>query len=195
MRPRPDAAENSPGVPDPDRAGGASMRPRPDAAENLMERLTGRRSCRGFNEAAARCRGKRISPVLGFHDRGASMRPRPDAAENVPRGQARAVDQRASMRPRPDAAENCSRGRWSRTSTCRFNEAAARCRGKRRRPGCRSIRCSRGFNEAAARCRGKLAVAAAAKAKEESCFNEAAARCRGKRESGERAAKLIGRLQ
>ena len=41
-------------------AGRASMRPRPDAAENwaaLPGRVTG---ISGFNEAAARCRGKPI---------------------------------------------------------------------------------------------------------------------------------------
>ena len=135
----------------------ASMRPRPDAAENpptpmMTCRLpkcfneaaarcrgkhTGRRSstsgCASFNEAAARCRGKRVSLGRLGVSPGASMRPRPDAAENahVP------VDEQlagaASMRPRPDAAENRSRWTWFRAqSSCCFNEAAARCRGKRR---------------------------------------------------------------
>ncbi len=37
----------------------------------------------------------------------------------------------ASMRPRPDAAENPALPGCSlKTSGCRFNEAAARCRGK-----------------------------------------------------------------
>ena len=36
----------------------------------------------------------------------------------------------ASMRPRPDAAENADRGPGSRADRRRFNEAAARCRGK-----------------------------------------------------------------
>ena len=40
----------------------------------------------------------------------------------------------------------------------RFNEAAARCRGKRRRRALRCQPASR-FNEAAARCRGKPADA------------------------------------
>ena len=41
-----------------------------------------------------------------------------------------------------------------------FNEAAARCRGKRRRAGrTRRWRCCR-FNEAAARCRGKRSILA-----------------------------------
>ena len=66
----------------------------------------------------------------------------------------------------------------SRTAAAGFNEAAARCRGKRR-VRVRFLVRPLGFNEAAARCRGKrgpggehaLAVRG---------FNEAAARCRGK---------------
>ena len=38
----------------------------------------------------------------------------------------------ASMRPRPDAAENGSRCLPYHPRACRFNEAAARCRGKQR---------------------------------------------------------------
>ena len=34
------------------------------------------------------------------------------------------------MRPRPDAAENCSPAAVKVRATSRFNEAAARCRGK-----------------------------------------------------------------
>ena len=60
----------------------ASMRPRPDAAENrrLPDRPAGLQG--GFNEAAARCRGKRRLGFDGFTSPAASMRPRPDAAEN-----------------------------------------------------------------------------------------------------------------
>ena len=36
----------------------ASMRPRPDAAENLVRGFARGPAARGFNEAAARCRGK-----------------------------------------------------------------------------------------------------------------------------------------
>ena len=36
----------------------ASMRPRPDAAENRARRAVVRIAVVGFNEAAARCRGK-----------------------------------------------------------------------------------------------------------------------------------------
>ena len=62
---------------------------------------------RRFNEAAARCRGKRaLDQAAGQHLR-ASMRPRPDAAENGGlRAGERTGSERASMRPRPDAAEN-----------------------------------------------------------------------------------------
>ena len=59
-----------------------------------------------FNEAAARCRGKRASTADLSAGLYASMRPRPDAAENA-----------GSPAPRRPA-------RWC------FNEAAARCRGK-----------------------------------------------------------------
>ena len=38
-----------------------------------------------FNEAAARCRGKRHQQRLVDHGVRASMRPRPDAAENIVR--------------------------------------------------------------------------------------------------------------
>ena len=59
------------------------------------------------------------------------------------------------MRPRPDAAENRRKAIPRVPRRRRFNEAAARCRGKRR-----SVRTtgrkSGSFNEAAARCRGKL---------------------------------------
>ena len=89
------------------------MRPRPDAAENAPDVVAAWLTVRaGFNEAAARCRGKppRRRPTARRR-LCASMRPRPDAAENrrwrwsicasVPR--------LASMRPRPDAAENTLR--------------------------------------------------------------------------------------
>ena len=68
---------------------------------------SGRRA--GFNEAAARCRGKRL---IALH--------------------ARVANGDASMRPRPDAAENTvrPRGATRRAIGRRFNEAAARCRGK-----------------------------------------------------------------
>ena len=62
---------------------------------------------------------------------------------------------RASMRPRPDAAENADGRHLVGAAVAGFNEAAARCRGKRPLlPPCAAI--AAGFNEAAARCRGKL---------------------------------------
>ena len=112
-------------------AGPASMRPRPDAAENLL------------------------FEVRPHQRRSASMRPRPDAAENAHPGQDLAAGSRASMRPRPDAAENSRGVARSVFGVPRFNEAAARCRGKRN--NARSFEGGfDGFNEAAARCRGKL---------------------------------------
>ena len=73
-------------------------------------RSSGRRSTSArtrFNEAAARCRGKRQVRHAAGKVLDASMRPRPDAAENF--GSALTPEQQAaeaSMRPRPDAAEN-----------------------------------------------------------------------------------------
>ena len=60
------------------------MRPRPDAAENFRFRAPSTEASAGFNEAAARCRGK-PKPVRGVSAEigVASMRPRPDAAENA----------------------------------------------------------------------------------------------------------------
>ena len=63
----------------------ASMRPRPDAAENVPVPVEGRHRYGGFNEAAARCRGKRLRVRRVAVHALASMRPRPDAAENVGR--------------------------------------------------------------------------------------------------------------
>ena len=61
----------------------------------------------GFNEAAARCRGKRVPRArLPLSAGLASMRPRPDAAENFRQPAAPPRSRCASMRPRPDAAEN-----------------------------------------------------------------------------------------
>ena len=65
----------------------------------------------------------------------ASMRPRPDATENAGDRNAWLEAGDASMRPRPDATENVS-GPWSLPLTLTgFNEAAARCHGKRHRDG------------------------------------------------------------
>ena len=70
-----------------------------------------RRGCKGFNEAAARCRGKPTRrPTRGAAARWASMRPRPDAAENAVATAAQKHVDAASMRPRPDAAENTVSG-------------------------------------------------------------------------------------
>ena len=60
-----------------------------------------------FNEAAARCHGKRPRRREDDPDGGrASMRPRPDATENFGFGKEAVPPLRASMRPRPDATEN-----------------------------------------------------------------------------------------
>ena len=82
------------------------------------------------------------------------MRPRPDAAENMGDFARPIAHWHASMRPRPDAAENVDLRFAQDVRPRRFNEAAARCRGKL--PRSVPIHpAARGFNEAAARCRGK----------------------------------------
>ena len=180
MRPRPDAAENGAGAAGPGRGGrcfneaaarcrgkpdaihgggqrvAASMRPRPDAAENAREhephpRPDGDASMRPRPDAAEN--GGQADEVERAGR--ASMRPRPDAAENSRGPAAAEPSQAASMRPRPDAAENVVRRVEKVLTTGGFNEAAARCRGKRGRRA-RGLRvAAAGFNEAAARCRGK----------------------------------------
>ena len=179
------------------------MRPRPDAAENSGSLIRTAQVERSFNEAAARCRGKHWrSARRGGSVCHASMRPRPDAAENVePRGLAvpvvrasmrprpdaaenlrYAAEHRstieASMRPRPDAAENARTMRGSSMPPPRFNEAAARCRGKQRRRPHRG-----GRREASMRPRPDAAENGSTKPRRparRAGFNEAAARCRGK---------------
>ena len=85
----------------------ASMRPRPDAAENPGAGEVGSEGWPGFNEAAARCRGK-----LAHGRRAAEMQTRFNEAAARCRGKHGFVFHgsspggRASMRPRPDAAEN-----------------------------------------------------------------------------------------
>ena len=109
----------------------------------------------------------------------ASMRPRPDAAENHHVAAVTAANLPASMRPRPDAAEN-SRGQGpASASATRFNEAAARCRGKPAAAGLDRDSIRQRFNEAAARCRGKRPFQPPTRLRARR-FNEAAARCRGK---------------
>ena len=79
--------------------------------------------------------------------------------------------------PRKTAADGSS----ARAPTTCFNEAAARCRGKRAGRRRRPTATAPCFNEAAARCRGKLAALGAVRRLVGRSFNEAAARCRGKR--------------
>ena len=75
---------------------------------------------------------KTHAPAPGVRRRAAaSMRPRPDAAENMKKEKVNPRVGKASMRPRPDAAENAREGGRPARTAARFNEAAARCRGKR----------------------------------------------------------------
>ena len=85
----------------------------------------------------------------------------------------------ASMRPRPDAAENRAPQAAQVAAQQRFNEAAARCRGKPQTIRYTTEDRNACFNEAAARCRGKR-LRGGASASRAVRFNEAAARCRGK---------------
>ena len=89
----------------------------------------------------------------------------------------------ASMRPRPDAAENLPWYGSVDLASPRFNEAAARCRGKlaldlrEERPVRRaSMRPRPDAAENAGRPRGQVSNPPR--------FNEAAARCRGKLQRG-----------
>ena len=100
----------------------------------------------------------------------------------TPSGAAAAPDDLgASMRPRPDAAENAHDAAQIGRRGQSFNEAAARCRGKRLVVQRLDDRGGRGFNEAAARCRGKRRRRGGPGRRAAGRFNEAAARCRGKR--------------
>ena len=155
MRPRPDAAENT------RHARHVKARPKGfnEAAARCRGKRKwlgpGRGRAARFNEAAARCRGKRArvsarvrqqqasmrprpdaaenAEMMGwtFEAGNASMRPRPDAAENVQGREYLPGSPDASMRPRPDAAENEGEVPNSKWVVNGFNEAAARCRGKR----------------------------------------------------------------
>ncbi len=157
----------------------ASMRPRREAAENAYPSMTAALPCDRFNEAAARGRGKPVDDTLLPRFIPASMRPRREAAENLdPQGDAPNSVRLASMRPRREAAEN----RDHRTGQCRkgrrFNEAAARGRGKRLHPGHRQAPAQR-FNEAAARGRGKP------RSRSLRCTRPSAASMRPRREAAE----------
>ena len=94
----------------------------------------GRLHRQGFNEAAARCRGKRAADGNAFVTR---------LSFNEAAARCRGKPPTASLR--------------AACISSRFNEAAARCRGKRRE-GRIQVPARRGFNEAAARCRGKLTL-------------------------------------
>ena len=52
----------------------ASMRPRPDAAENLRRATTTSAWSPGFNEAAARCRGKQYQAAVAGVDGSGNMK-------------------------------------------------------------------------------------------------------------------------
>ena len=82
------------------------MRPRPDAAETGRTRPGRSSPCRGFNEAAARCRGNQAR------------------TNERPSGTASGFNEAAAR-----CRGNRDTLRTSRTTEPCFNEAAARCRG------------------------------------------------------------------
>ena len=159
-----------------------------------------------FNEAAARCRGKRLGAAPGLVIGVASMRPRPDAAENgggdgPRRGRAGRFNEaaarcrgklarlagevadleHASMRPRPDAAENSLAERASvggRSASMRPRPDAAENSGAGHRGDPRRLASMRPRPDAAENGGAGRRSPVASPG-----FNEAAARCRGKHDS------------
>ena len=113
-------------------------------------------TCCGFNEAPAKCRGKPQARGSGLLGQCASMRPQRNAGENGMLPDARQLRFAASMRPQRNAGENASfrrvmggflsasmrpqrnAGENGMTDAgfaeyaARFNEAPAKCRGKRK---------------------------------------------------------------
>ena len=94
-----------------------------------------KRPPKGFNEAAARCRGKLLTKqwkaLHGWCFNEAAARCR---GKQLFWFQTNAYMLHASMRPRPDAAENPRPPTRPRSAPACFNEAAARCRGKQALP-------------------------------------------------------------
>ena len=85
----------------------------------------------------------------------------------------------ASMRPQRNAGENAGIRKSRLVMRMRFNEAPAKCRGKRSSRKRRNF-AGRCFNEAPAKCRGKP-VGVYGLLSRIFRFNEAPAKCRGKR--------------
>ncbi len=178
MRPQRNAGENAPRRRSERETSRASMRPQRNAGENEFRVKLPQSRGDGFNEAPAKCRGKPNALRLRMELPAASMRPQRNAGENLPRTGPDLPRQRASMRPQRNAGENRRNSRSERAAArasmrpqrnagendrrrdhhgrpgaC-FNEAPAKCRGKRT-PCIMPMRCASRFNEAPAKCRGK----------------------------------------
>ena len=84
-----------------------------------------------FNEAPAKCRGKHGEESDARAPARASMRPQRNAGENAPVLFLRRGAGKASMRPQRNAGENAGSCGRRNSGPTRFNEAPAKCRGKR----------------------------------------------------------------
>ena len=84
----------------------ASMRPQRNAGENHLPHLFCPLAENGFNEAPAKCRGKRRICNLGERGWKASMRPQRNAGENSVEIGIEDIVLPASMRPQRNAGEN-----------------------------------------------------------------------------------------
>ncbi len=113
MRPQRNAGENGPYFERPSGDVFASMRPQRNAGENLALDYSDVDLNPGFNEAPAKCRGKRPLQARSLGTaHGASMRPQRNAGENYPVAPQKSHGRVASMRPQRNAGEN----RYSETS-------------------------------------------------------------------------------
>ena len=138
---------------------GASMRPQRNAGENPASPARTSRGTAGFNEAPAKCRGKPGTSKNQLSMTTASMRPQRNAGENAPDNSVQCKRRRASMRPQRNAGENSALLSTAGVRYPCFNEAPAKCRGKRLCTPSGGTGRSASFNEAPAKCRGKLAEA------------------------------------
>ena len=123
MRPQRNAGENLPPPPRYAQVPIASMRPQRNAGENAPLRIGPSPKIGGFNEAPAKCRGKRKMSALQpsatqrFNEAPAKCRGKPDMP------QVRWPTAAASMRPQRNAGENGIRQHIFRPIAHGFNEA------------------------------------------------------------------------
>ena len=146
----------------------ASMRPQRNAGENERHRNP------PSNPMAASMRpqrnaGENVGTIVNYQgDLWASMRPQRNAGENVDHVGLDVEFVVASMRPQRNAGENPAVPAPCPAPRSRFNEAPAKCRGKRVRFRA-APETANGFNEAPAKCRGKREAAFMRLAASERC--------------------------